>query len=110
MKDSMGIPVERRIYFARKAVHVYKVFKGKHARATYLVNQSMGVDDTFPPMIRTNDLQNWRNWKKLVVQLEEWIKKDGVSKFKNKELLNVCVVVLRMMIENEAKSAILSNI
>lgn len=101
---------ERKIYFARKAVHLYKHFKLNHARATYLVNKKMGVDDDYPPMVRISSVQNWRNWKKLVVLLENWIKKDGFKKFEGKELLNVCIVVLSMMIKNEAKSAILSKI
>lgn len=94
---------ERRIYFARKAVHVYKHFKKKYARATNLVNSNMGVDDTFAPMVRCKSREMWRNWKRLVVLLEEWLKKDGLDKFKKPEVLNVCIVVLSMMIENEAK-------
>lgn len=103
MEKAKTMSDERKIYFATKAVHVYKHFKKDHARATYLVNKNMGVDDTFPPMVRVGSVKMWKNWKRLVVLLEKWIEKDGLEKFEKPELLNVCIVVLKMMIDNEAK-------
>lgn len=94
---------QKRIYFARKAVHVYKHFKKKHARATDLLNKNMGCDDTYPPMVRVSSAKMWRMWKKLVVALEKWIQKDGFSKEIAPELLNTCIVVLKMMIFDQEK-------
>lgn len=94
---------QRKIYLARKAVHVYKHFKAKYARATNLLNRNMACDDTYPPMVRVSSVQMWRNWKKVVVLLDAWVNKEGPEKFENVELLNVCIVVLQMMVSEVVK-------
>lgn len=101
MEETAILSDKRKIYFARKAVHLYKHFKANHARATNLLNNNMEVDDTFPPMVRVSSVEMWRNWKKLVVLLERWIKKDGIHRFESKILLNTCIVVLKMMLGHQ---------
>ena len=103
MEKDLDLKDRRKIYFARKAVHLYKHFKAKYARATDLLNKNMGCDDTFPPMLRCTSAVNWRNWKRVVVLLDRWIKKDGFKKFESKILLNTCIVVLKMMVDHEQK-------
>jgi len=103
MISTKKVSDEKRIYFAGKAVHLYKHFRAKHARATYLVNKAMGVDNTFAPMIRCTSVKLWRSWKLLVVLLEKWNKKNNLEGSKSQILLNTCVVVLSMMIKDEQK-------
>ena len=105
MNLRVAVSDERRIYFARKAVHVYKHFKAKYVRATDLMNKDLGCDDTYPPMIRVSSVKMWRNWKRIVVLLDRWIRKDGFEKFDKPELLNKCIVVLKMMVFDMEKRA-----
>jgi hypothetical protein len=109
MESNTALSDERKIYLATKAVHVYKHFREKYPRATNLVNQDMGVGDDYPPMIRVSSVEMWRKWKKLVVLLEEWDIKDGIGASKIKILLRTCIVVLRMMIDNEEKTSRTTN-
>jgi hypothetical protein len=103
MNQLVSATDQRRIYLARKAVHVYQVLRRKYVRATDYVNAVLGVDHTFPPMVRVTSLRGWRKYKQLVVSLEEWIKKDGMDKFRHPEVLHRCVVVLGMALEDCSK-------
>lgn len=103
MNSAMSTSDERKIYFARKAVHTYRSFKAKYVRATELINAYLGCDDTFPPMVRVISLKGWRKYKKLVVLLVRWIDKDGVKKMSQPEVLNSCIAVLVIMLNDEEK-------
>lgn len=103
MKNKSLQADQRKIYFARKAVHVYKHFKAKYSRATEFMNRNMGCDDTYPPMVRVSSVKMWQNWKKVVKLLDKWIQRDGKDKFRDPEVLNVCVVVLKMMLSDQDK-------
>jgi len=103
MNQLVSATDQRRLYLARKAVHIYKVLRRKHTRATDFVNATLGVEHTFPPMVRMTSLRGWKKYKELVVSLEEWIKKDGIEKFKEPEVLHRCIVVLGMALEDCSK-------
>lgn len=97
MKSTTLEQDQRAIYFAHKAVKVYKGFKAKYSRATDLVNKHLRKDDTYPPLLRTESVERWRIWKFVIKCMERRIQNKGLEYFEDPKLLNVCIDVSVMV-------------
>ena len=103
MKELSTQTDQERIDAARLAVDTYKKFKAKYPRATNYINAYLRWEEYFPPMAIGDSPRAWIKYKKWVELLHEWMQKDGTRDFERIEIRNVCIVVLKMALDDEEK-------